>query len=81
MSVYPYTGYVYHHNKGVPDMAVSQERKTERITLAVTEGEKQAALAVAAAVGERDHSVLLRDMSLNEIKARAKGMKKALAGR
>ena len=54
--------------------------KTRRIGLAVTEDEKADVEAVAAALGERDVSKLLRTMSLNEILIRAKGIKAALKG-
>lgn len=62
-------------------MAVSQVRKTERLSVALTAEEKQAVLTVAAALGEKDHSLLLRGMSLEEIMARAKSIKKVLAER
>lgn len=57
----------------------SAEIKTHRLTLAVTEAEKEAALFVAIAVmgSEDDHSLLLRSMSLDEIVERARSIKAA----
>lgn len=59
--------------------ATKNETRAARINLAVTPEEKRAARAVAAATGERDHSLLLRSMSLDEIIARYAAIKKASA--
>jgi hypothetical protein len=56
----------------------TQERKSERVGLAVTKDEKADILLVAKARAVRDHSILFRDLSLRAIRREAKRLRSVL---
>lgn len=53
-------------------------KKDKRVTLALTKLEKTAMLAVAAARGLADHSLLLRTNSLDEVMVAYENMRAAM---
>lgn len=61
-------------------MADEQERRTERLTLAVTPSEKKAAEFVALARDTDGVSGLLRELSLTDVLAEHRRMRAAIDG-